>query len=81
MELYFISSLCFFVNKNILGHSSLFVFHRSSLIFSVLRGMRIKDINSKVKGRIIQLKSYPGSNSKQLNYYVKRSIKYLCNSL
>ena len=34
-------------------------------------GIKVKDINSKIKGGRVQLTSFTDSKSKQLNHYVK----------
>ena len=41
---------------------------------SILRGMKMKAINSKIKRGKIHLKSFPGGKSKQLNHYVKLTL-------
>ena len=38
---------------------------------SIPRGMKMKDMNFKIKGGTIYLKPFPGVRSKQLNHYVK----------
>ena len=43
--------------------------------------MRMKDINSRIKGGKIHLKSYPGAKVSQLNHYIKPTLeeyKYDC---
>ena len=43
--------------------------------------MRIKDLNSRVKGAKIHLKLYPGAKANQLNHYIKPTLeeyKYDC---
>ena len=41
---------------------------------SILRRMKMKDINSKIKWGRIHLKSFPGGKSKHLNHYVKLTL-------
>ena len=41
---------------------------------SILRRMKMKDINSKINGGRIHLKLFPGSKSKQLNHHVKPTL-------
>ena len=38
------------------------------------KGIKMKDIDSQIKGRRIYLKSLPVAKSKQLNYYVERAL-------
>ena len=38
------------------------------------KGIKMKDIDSQIKGRRIYLKSFPVTKSKQLNYYVERAL-------
>ena len=43
--------------------------------------MKMKDLNSHVKGRKIHLKSFPGAKASQLNHYIKPTLeehKYDC---
>ena len=42
---------------------------------SIPKGMRIKDINSCIKGGKIHLKSFPGAKASQLNHYIKPTLK------
>ena len=48
---------------------------------SIPKGMRMKDLNSRVKGGKIHLKSFPGAKASQLNHYIKPTVeeyKYEC---
>ena len=48
---------------------------------SIPKGMRIKDLYSRVKGRKIHLKMFPGAKASQLNHYIKPTLeeyKYDC---
>ena len=48
---------------------------------SIPKGMRMKDLNSRVKGGKIHLKSFPGTKASQLNHYIKpllEEYKYDC---
>ena len=48
---------------------------------SIPKGMRMKDLNSRVKGGKIHLKSFPGAKASQLNHYIKPTLeeyKYDC---
>ena len=42
---------------------------------SIPKGMRMKDINSCIKGGKIHLKSFPGAKASQLNHYIKPTLK------
>ena len=45
------------------------------------KGMRMKDLNSRVKGGKIHLKLFPGVKASQLNHYIKSTLeeyKYDC---
>ena len=43
---------------------------------SIPKGMRMKDLNSRVKGGKIHLKSFPGAKASQLNHYIKPTEEY-----
>ena len=48
---------------------------------SIPKGMRMKDINSRIKGGKTHLKSFPGAKASQLNHYIKPTLeehKYDC---
>ena len=48
---------------------------------SIPKGIRMKDLNSRVKGRKIHLKSFPGAKASQMNHCVKPTLeeyKYDC---
>ena len=48
---------------------------------SIPKGMRMKDINRRIKGRKIHLKSFSGAKASQLNHYIKPTLeeyKYDC---
>ena len=48
---------------------------------STPKGIRMKDLNSCVKGGKIHLKSFPGAKASQLNHYIKPTVeeyKYEC---
>ena len=48
---------------------------------SIPKGMRMKDINSCIKGGKIHLKPFHGAKASQLNHYIKRTLeehKYDC---
>ena len=48
---------------------------------SIPKGMRMKDLNSRVKGGKIHLKSFPDAKASQLNHYIKPTLeeyKYDC---
>ena len=42
---------------------------------SIPKGMRMKDLNSRVKGGKIHLKSFPGVKASQLNHYIKPALE------
>ena len=48
---------------------------------SISKGTGMKDLNSRVKGGKIHLKSFPAAKASQLNHYIKRVLdeyKYDC---
>ena len=48
---------------------------------SIPKGMRMKDINSRIKGGKMHLKSFPDAKASQLNHYTKPTLedyKYDC---
>ena len=48
---------------------------------SIPKGMRMKDLNSRIKVEKIHLKSFPGAKASQLNHYIKPTLeeyKYHC---
>ena len=48
---------------------------------SIPKGKRMKDLNGRIKGGKIHLKSFPGAKASQLNHYIKPTLeeyKYDC---
>ena len=53
----------------------------ASFADSIPKGMRMKDLSSRVTGGKIHLKSFPGAKASQLNHYIKPTLeeyKYDC---